>query len=294
MAAMLGAFRWQLVPAFAFTVILDIYVIVSKDAGVAAGVLGLILLPISFLLCALLPQLLPQKPRGKYDVACVLDHIKTPVAANAAAAAVPNSEPRPLELMAAVFYPVDKRAVAAAPFFPRFRLQRAATLLQRLSWLSSLPLRHSLQVLVVAAAVAAVCSASDGGSWSSWWYGLWIAAFCAVCFLSDVAELRNRSTLGLQYATHAECAAVARFAGLPGFLWSHVPYMRSPSYDGAYMYRDGSAVFPVAAAPAGGWPVVLFFHGKHLATFSITVLQLLLVRAELYAEAVIQCLCNDA
>jgi hypothetical protein len=263
MAAMLEAFRWQLVPAFVFTVILDIFVIVNKDAGVAAGVLGLILLPISLLLCALLPQLLPQQPRGKYDVACVLDHIKSPVAADtAAAAAVPSIEPRPLELMAAVFYPIEKRAVAAAPYSPMFRLQRAATQQQRLSWRSALLLRHSLQGLVLAAVVAAVCSAKDGGSWSSWWYGIWTAAFCATCLFSDVAELRNRSTLGLQYATKTECAAVARFAGLPGLLWSHVPYMRSAAYDGAYMYKDGSAVFPVAAAPAGGWPVVLFFHGK--------------------------------
>ncbi|KAG5178638.1 platelet-activating factor acetylhydrolase, isoform II-domain-containing protein [Tribonema minus] len=212
---------------------------------------------------------LPLATRGPYAVAAVLDHIRTPVAG---APPFNAPEPRPLEVMVQTYYPVGAAPAAAAPRWWGLgvrsvingRHMPALTLAQR--W----PLRHFvLSVVAALCQLVYVASRTEGGGVGGygWWSVGWAAALVAACVLADVREALTRAAFKLPYfGGLKDTSAVAKFASMPPLVWSHVASMRDVAFDGAYVRCTADALapaFPLApcAAAAGGWPIVVFFHG---------------------------------
>eukprot|EP00904_Undaria_pinnatifida_P013309 jgi/Undpi1/9108/HiC_scaffold_26.g11566.m1 len=247
---------------------------------VTMGVLTLSLASCSLLLCYKMPRLLPIGTRGPYAVAIATEHIRTVVAGKDATAEPPVEELWPLEVMAQVFYPVEKTCTAKLPWFPstikRFRrslvpawgdakrlpfgLTQAGVVGAAIILGSSASLHPNstppLEALVSSSFFSLVASART-------WAVAAASALCSACVVSDVRVGRSRSAYKARYLGQEQAKSVAKFAHMPGWLTAHLSRFDGPGYEAGHFLAPGVPCFPAAALAPGESkrPLVIFSHG---------------------------------
>ncbi|CAM9231779.1 unnamed protein product [Ectocarpus sp. 13 AM-2016] len=248
------------------------------------GVATLGLAACSLLLCYHLPRVLPVGGRGPYAVGIATEHIRTPVAAAGDDAKSSPSEEElwPLELMAQVFYPVEKSCLAKLPWFPssikRFRRSLCPATGEANRWPFGLT-----QMGVVGASIILGLEGSlrsDGApslgdllrtvpSWSSLagsahaWTVSAAVALCLVCLVSDLRRGLSRSAYQTRYLAREQARCIAKFSKMPGFFTEHLCGFYGAGFESGHFHAPGVPCFPAAPVARGEAkrPMVIFSHG---------------------------------
>ncbi|CAM9150551.1 unnamed protein product [Scytosiphon promiscuus] len=280
--------RLQVLPLYVPTLLLIANAATGGFGGVTAlvaamGVTTLLLASVSLLLCYWMPRLLPMGGRGPYAVGIATEHIRTPVGDNSTNGACPDVEELwPLELMAQVFYPVEKSRVAKLPWFPsriaRFRrsLSPATAEAARTPFgltqmgivgagvilgLEASLLPHggpSLRDLVLSRSTFSTFLASPH-AWT-----LAVALLTGVaCFATDTRIGLSRSAYQTRYLAKEQARRIATFVGMPGWLTEHVSRLHGPGFEAGHFHGPDAPCFPVAPVAPGERkrPMVIFTHG---------------------------------
>ncbi|CAB1111999.1 unnamed protein product [Ectocarpus sp. CCAP 1310/34] len=281
--------RLQVLPVYLATVLLAVGAAAGgfgDSAGLLAamGVATLGLASCSLLLCYHLPRVLPVGGRGPYAVGIATEHIRTPVAAAGDDAKSSPSEEElwPLELMAQVFYPVERSCVAKLPWFPssikRFRRSLCPATGEANRWPFGLT-----QMGVVGASIVLGLEdslRSDGTpslgdllrsvpSWSSLagsahaWTVSAAVALCLVCLVSDLRRGLSRSAYQTRYLAREQARYIAKFSKMPGFFTEHLCGFYGAGFESGHFHAPGVPCFPAAPVVRGEAkrPMVIFSHG---------------------------------
>ncbi|CAM9264416.1 unnamed protein product [Chrysoparadoxa australica] len=230
----LGLARWQILPLYAALLLKGwtrrgSWLSLSAPASLAL---------LSLTLSALVPRLLPLPPRGPYKVATVVEHVRIQGAQ---------------EFVMQVFYPVDRSAISASPFFPAKR----KAVFPGKPWAKRVPFRHSLGGLVAAGATSLV--QHKRGVQGSEHLIAQAAVLGCLCLACDVYETANRLSLRYPYVDVGGrfTRSLARCLKMPQVIWSHMSLFDMPALDGGLLH-GAKPCFPMSKS-AG--PVVLWLHG---------------------------------
>ncbi|CAM9464950.1 unnamed protein product [Hapterophycus canaliculatus] len=283
--------RLQILPLYVPTLLLFVNAATGGLGGsaglpAAMGVVTLVLSSLSLVLCYMMPRLLPIGGRGPYAVGIATEHIRTPVAAvgdNFANGAAPSVEELwPLELMALVFYPVEKSCVARLPWFPstvaRFRRSlspitaeagRAPFGLTQMGivgagvilGLEAYLLPHgepSLGDLILSRPSFSTLLASP----HTWTVAAALIAGVA-CFAGDLRIGLSRSAYKSRYLAKEQARRIAIFANMPGWLTEHVCGFHGPGFEAGHFHGPDAPCFPAAPVAQGERKrqMVIFSHG---------------------------------
>eukprot|EP00903_Cladosiphon_okamuranus_P017572 g16185.t1 len=280
--------RLQLLPTYVPALLLAICAATGEfgdSAGVQAamGVVTLGLVSFSLLLCYQMPRMLPLGGRGPYAVGIATEHIRTPVAGVGEVGdnATPSEEDLwPLELMAQVFYPVEKSCVDKLPWFPSSIEHFRRSLSPAIGEARRSPFSLSLMGMACASILLGLegslvpdspPSAGDlfqpsflslfAGA-HAWTLAAALATYL-VCLVSDILMGSSRSAYKTRYLAREQAKRIATFAGMPGWLTEHVCGFHGPGYEAGHFYAPEVPCFPVAPVAPGECkrPMVIFSHG---------------------------------